>query len=615
MPTIRVLPLDLKNKIAAGEVVERPASVVKELLENAIDAGANSVTVEIELAGRKLIRVIDDGAGMSEEDARLCIERHATSKLTGDEDLFCISTMGFRGEALPSIASISRMQLSTVLRGESSGITLHVRDGVIQSEEPAPGRGTSIEVRDLFYNTPARRKFLKRDSTELTHIIDTVSRLSLSHPRTGFTLLCDGKRTIEVSPAASLRERIAQMYGMEFMDGLVEAQRTELATSLYALVSRYDNLRDNRSHQLLFINRRPVRDPSLAHAVLSAYEGIAPRGLHPIFFLFIELDPATVDFNVHPAKREVRLQAKDFVYRFVRRAVMDAVRPQAHAEGAVSEFEDYDTPAAEQTTASDAAPSDVTHNEAIHNEARTLPRLSSRDSGSGGSDSSGAGSYRVASGNVAQWPPSVAHPSLAHSSGGTTSLPMDDMQMARIFIDLGETFAAYSDPRTGGLSIIDYHAAHERVLYEKLLRGLDIKSNMLLFPRQVQLSPKEFHVILDQRETLLAFGIEVDDFGTDTVIVRSLPEALDQADMRGILSDAAGAFLEGDRPGQSVREAVAARIACHGSVRGRRLMRSEELNALLTALFRAEDPWHCPHGRPTIITLSTDELKKRFKRT
>jgi DNA mismatch repair protein MutL len=558
MSVIQVLPLELKNKIAAGEVVERPASVVKELLENSIDAGSTRIEVAVERGGRKLIRVSDDGEGMDAEDARLALQRHATSKLLSERDLFSITTMGFRGEALPSMASVSRMTLLSAPRGESLGVRIALEGGEVTEDTAAAARGTTVEVRDLFFNTPARKKFLKRESTELMHIVDTVTNLALSHPETAWTLTVDSEESMRLPRASGPRERIAQVYGSEFLEGLVEGSLENDGFALTALVSAPGNYRERRTHQLLFINRRPVRNPSVSHAVYSAYEGILPRDKHPVFFLFLSVEPSRVDFNVHPAKREAKFADGETVYRSVRRCVSETVRmtpvpgaTEAVASGSPRSFYPRDVP----------------------------------------------------------FPPQGAAAAATHGIAEALEL---DYRAEVPHVYLGETFVALA--RDGGLMLLDHHAAHERVLYEKFLRGIELESRRLLFPRQVQLSRKEHMLILENREFLHGFGLEVDDFGRDTVIVRALPAALEQADLRGILSDAAGALQEGERPGKSLREAVAARLACHSSVRGRTVLTKESLQALLSDLSRAEDPEHCPHGRPTRLFYSLDELKKLFKR-
>jgi DNA mismatch repair protein MutL len=561
MSSIKLLDESLKNKIAAGEVIERPASVVRELLENSIDAGATSLEVEVSGGGVKLIRVLDDGTGMDRDDAELSLQRHATSKLGVEDDLFNINTMGFRGEALPSIASVSRLTLTTAPRGEPVGVVIETVGGEVKDAREAPSPGTSVEVRDLFFNTPVRKKFLKRESTELMHIIDVVTRLALSHPGLRFVLRVDGQETMNLFAADGLARRLHEIYGVEFMDGMLEVEREAAGIKLSAFVSRPGNFRGTRSHQMVFVNRRPVREPSVTHAVYSALEGMLPREMHPLFFVFLELDPGLVDFNVHPQKREVRFSDKESVYRIIKRGVMDAIRAGRLKESGHVVEDDVD---------SGEAPSGVSY--------LTEYRL----------PSGGGGGHAV-----------------------FEALPLS-LRAETPHLYLGETFIAV--PERGGLMLIDHHAAHERVLYERFLKGLRLDSHQLLFPRQIKLSPKEYMAVLENREMLSEFGVEVEDFGHDTVVVRSLPEALDEADLRGILADAAQEMLDGGKPGRSLRESVAARIACHSSVRGTKVLNREQLRALLDDLEEADDPEHCPHGRPTRIFYSMDEIKKIFKR-
>jgi DNA mismatch repair protein MutL len=556
MPLIKILPVDIRNKIAAGEVIERPASVVKELIENAIDAGSTDIRIEVLRGGKRLIRVSDNGSGMDRDDALLCFEPHATSKLSEENDLFAIRTLGFRGEALPSICSVAKVKLTTGLRGDPAGVSLEIHGGEVKEVRDSPFSGTTFEVRDLFFNTPARKKFLKADSTELFHVIDTVTREALSHFRIAFTLSQESGETIALPAASGFRERILQIHGGEFMGGLTMVKASFEEMGLEAFVSKAEHFRKSKSYQYLFINLRPVKDPSLAHAVYQSLEGILPHDRHPVFFLFLDMDPKKVDFNVHPAKREVRFVDKETVYRFVLRSMRGAVREKR------SEF--------------------------------TEPFGQSITSG------------------AATSPPAYA-PQADLTEGPFVAENMEFPYRPSIpFIYLGDTFIALSGK--GGLTLIDHHAAHERILYEKFLGSIHPSSHRLLFPEQVRLSPKEYRAVLSFRELLHEFGIEVEDFGRDTVIVRSVPDALHGADMRGILADAASAMLEGASPGRPLREALAARIACHGSVRGREILNQEELARLLSDLEKTGSPDQCPHGRPTRIFYSLDDLKKMFKR-
>jgi DNA mismatch repair protein MutL len=559
MPQIKILSYDLRNKIAAGEVIERPASVVKELIENSIDAGSTDIRIDVLYGGKRLIRVSDNGTGMDKEDALLCFQRHATSKLFSEEDLFNIKTMGFRGEALSSIASVSKVKLITGHKGSPYGVSVEIHAGEVKEIKDSPSIGTSVEVRDLFFNTPARKKFLKSNNTELFHIIDIVSKEALSHWETGFSLTSDNQETISLPLSSDQKERIMQIYGEKFLDSLMEDDTGSEGIKMKFFVSKGENFRNRRFHQFIFINKRPVKDQSLSHAVYNAYEGILPHDKHPIFFLFLDIDPGKVDFNVHPTKREVRFEDKKSIYRFVNTSIRKAIRKER-------------TEYAKQFTETPAT-------------GPLTPFVN------------------VYTSRLSQ---AVSYGSFISENLELAYKPLLP------FLYLGDTFIAISGK--GGLTLIDYHAAHERILYEKFLKGINLNSHQLLFPEQIKLSHKEYRIILENVLILRDFGIEVDDFGHETVIVRSLPDVLKEADIRGILSDIVSCIIEGVTPDKSFKEALAARIACHSSVRGKEILNQEEISNLIADLEQADHPDQCPHGRPTRIFLSLDDLKKKFKR-
>jgi DNA mismatch repair protein MutL len=575
MQQIKILPAHLRNKIAAGEVIERPASVVKELIENSIDAGATEIKVDILYGGKRLMRVSDNGVGMSREDALLCFERYATSKLHKEEDLFNIRTMGFRGEALSSIASVSKLRLVTGLKNSPPqppvskggtrggvGVSVELYGGEVREVRDSPSIGTSIEVRDLFFNTPARKKFLKTNSTELFHIIDIVTKETLSHPKIGFRLISDNHETMNLPLSSGTKERLMQVYGEEFLSGLGEIQNKTEGITLHAYVSKSDNFRKAKSHQFIFINNRPVKDQSISSAIYRGFEGILPREKHPVFFIFLDIDPVKIDVNVHPTKREVRFEDKESVYRFVLASIREMIKKER------KEFtESFMTSPVSNIHTSAAQFQDRPHSINLQAESEISAISENFEL-----------TYR---------------PQLPH-------------------LYLGETFVAVAGK--GGLTLIDHHAAHERILYERFLQGINLNSTRLLFPRQIKLSPKEYQVILENMPAFRDFGIEIDDFGYNTVIVRSLPDALKNADIGGILSDVASCILEGTAPDKSEKESLAARIACHSSVRGKEIMTHEEVSKLITDLEQTENPDQCPHGRPTRIFLSLDDLKKMFKR-
>lgn len=546
MPLIKVLPVELRNKIAAGEIIERPASVVKELVENSIDAGSTEIKIEILKAGKGLIRVTDNGTGMDREDALLCIERHATSKLCEEEDLYNINTLGFRGEAIPSIASISRMRIITGQKGNDSGTFIEIQGGEVKEIKDYPAIGTVVEVRDLFFNTPARKKFMRTDSTESLHIIEHVTMNALAHYNIGFSFIMDHREIMRLSPSGSEEERIVQIYGQEFFDGLLKVSAKKDGLAMTSYVSKEENFRNKKSHQFIFVNRRPVKDPFITHAVYQAYEGL-PKDKHPLFFLYLTANPKEVDVNVHPTKREVRFSDRDRIYMFVR----DNVRGS------------------------------------LIREKREFVRAFM-----------GEAKYEK---NFQQDRPFYV--SEEREFGYRPSIP---------FIYLGETFVALSGK--DGLVLLDYHAAHERVLYERFLKGKGIDSFRLLFPRQVKLTASELNTLLNNSSLLNEMGIEIDDFGHETVIVRSLPVALKDADLNSLLSDLASALIEGERPEKTLKETIAAKIACHNSIRGRGILSHQEIHALISDLEETDDPDHCPHGRPTRIFLSLNDLRRMFRR-
>ncbi|MFN3396733.1 MAG: DNA mismatch repair endonuclease MutL [Thermodesulfovibrionales bacterium] len=550
MPLIKVLPIELRNKIAAGEVIERPASVVKELVENSIDAGSTEIKIEILKAGKGLIKVTDNGTGMDREDALLCIERHATSKLFEEEDLFNINTLGFRGEAIPSIASVSRMRIITGQKGNDSGTFIEIEGGKVKEIKDYPAIGTVVEVRNLFFNTPARKKFMRADSTESLHIIEHVTMDALAHYEIGFSLIMDHREIMRLSPSGSEEERIIQIYGQEFFEGLLKVSSEKDGLAMTSYVSKEENFRNKKSHQFIFVNKRPVKDPLITHAVYQAYEGL-PRDKHPLFFLYLTVNPKEVDVNVHPSTREVRFSERDRIYLFVRDNVRGSLirGKREFVRAFVGE--------------------DVSERTSI-------------------------------STDISDWP---FHISEEGEFGYRPSIP---------FIYLGETFVALSGK--DGLVLLDHHAAHERVLYERFLKGKGIDSFRLLFPRQVKLTALEYNTLLNNSSLLNDMGIEIDDFGQETLIVRSLPIALKDADLNTLLSDLASALIEGERPEKRLKETVAAKIACHNSIRGRGILSHQEIQALISDLEETDDPDHCPHGRPTRIYLSLNDLRRMFRR-
>jgi DNA mismatch repair protein MutL len=574
MSKISILSDILINKIAAGEVVERPASVVRELIDNSIDAGSSRIDIEVMHGGKKLIRVADDGSGMDRDDAVMCFERHATSKIRSEEELFDITTLGFRGEALPAIASVSKVIMTTSVPDSHAGVKIETGAGKNKEMMDAPPvKGTTVEIRDIFYNTPARRKFLKTNPTELSHIIDTVVQKAFAYPEIAFSLKHNNSELLNAPPASDLKERFSQLYGEEMAEEFLRLNKESKSIKVSGFASSSDFTRATRSHQIIFVNRRPVKNGTVNHAIYDSYRDVIPKERHPAYFIFLEIDPVKVDVNVHPAKREVKFERPDDIHRFVRAAVYEAFNPGI-------EIDVSQTPV-----------------------------------------SKGFG-YQRGSGFPS---PHHDHPVVSESASAVFGSAQTDFFASGItpdiqsFFHIGESFiATVSDD---GLLIIDQHAAHERVLYERFLKKTAIQSESLFLPSRIELPLKEYNLIIKYKDFLKGLGLEVEDFGKNNIIIHSMPRELHRADLKGLLSDVASAILERNTDGIVEKSAeenllmeISARLACHRSVRGRDPLNDEELGKLMADLNKCDEPDKCPHGRPTRIHLSLDQLNKMFKR-
>ncbi len=584
MGRIRRLPDDLANQIAAGEVVERPASVVKELIENAIDAGATRVTVTIEYGGKKLIRVEDDGIGMEPADARLCLERHATSKIRHADDLGAITTLGFRGEALPSIASVSHFRLRTRERGAPSGTEIRVNGGVIESVMESGGpEGTMVEVADLFYNLPARRKFLKSDTAEATQVSRFVTQLALCYPEVGFTLVSAGRKLIEVPPVANLADRLYQLYGDR--QDLVRVDRESAGLRLHGFVAALAEQGPTRGPQHVFVNRRIVKDKTIAHAIYDAYSVATNKERSPEVHLFLEMPPDRVDVNVHPTKAEVRFRDQSFVHQAVRYALGDAL-----GKG----------PAPELTL----RPSDVVPGRPLQ------PAIPGALAG---------GVY------TSRWAPAgAAVESVPTAQGPRDIAPVHDGRpgapAVRPMIPLGQfrdTFILAIDDE--GICVIDQHVAHERVLYERIMQRLEtepLESQLLLVPVLLELPPAERQALVQRAGELARFGFEIEEFGGDSVKVTAVPALLPpgacDAALRALADD-----LEGLDRGLRIEEAlkqIAATMACHAAVKANYPLTFEKMRHILEELRATAYSTVCPHGRPVMLRITRREIEKNFDR-
>ncbi|MEO5358291.1 MAG: DNA mismatch repair endonuclease MutL [Nitrospirae bacterium YQR-1] len=595
MPVIELLDERVIDRIAAGEVIERPSSVVKELLENAIDAEGTEIRVDILNGGKRLIRVSDDGVGMDRFDAVTALKRHATSKIRTEGDLLNLKSLGFRGEALSSIASVSRMNITTALRGAEVGTHVEIYGGDVKSVKEKASIGTTIEVRELFYNTPARKKFLKSTQSELYHIMDVVTQAALSYPERKFILYVDEKNVMEVSGACGVRERLMQLYGMEFLDGLIEFTRSSYDADVSGFVSKEGNYARSRSHQYIFVNGRPIRDTYIRHAVYQPYKQILPEGMHPHCFLYLGVKPERVDYNVHPQKFEVRFSDRETIYKAVLGAVYKAVigrdmEPEGgSAYGNFPQRRDSMNPSC---TSSYKGPAGGFNENGYDGGGKFRAELPDDRENAGG-----------------QAPVSLATDTVAVE----LSIPFE---AGRKFLYLGDVYVAYAEG--GGLCVADHHACHERVLYEKLRDGAGLISQGILFPVQVKLPAREYVLLNSSLAALREMAIDIEEFGSDTFIIRALPEGLKEADIAAILTDIASNMVDVSSVGSPVteiKEKIAKRIACHSSVRGKAVLSDSDLLHLLRDLDKCSDPHHCPHGRPTRVYLTQDKLKKLFKRT
>ena len=581
---IQRLPEDLVNKIAAGEVVERPASAVKELVENSLDAGATSVLVEIEGGGRSLIRVRDDGCGMGREDAQLALERHATSKLRTWPDLQAIATHGFRGEALPSIASVSELSLWTRDEAGPAGTEVQVRHGrLVHVRDAGHPRGTTVEVRDLFGAVPARRKFLRSDSTEVGHVAEAVALLALARPQTGFVLSSGSREVLQTPPVDGLAARLYQIYGGAFLEELLPVEDGHEWAQVRGFVSRPDRPTASRAALRLFVNGRAVRDRALAKAVLEGYRGAGVSEPRPEAFLFLEVPLAMVDVKVHPAKTEVRFADSRTVWQAVQGSVRRALGSGARRQA----------PRADTSRIQEAAEGYL----ALGAEA---PSRSLGDPGLERARAEGGLALPVAEGPALEadrWPADVPTVLGQHRN----------------------TYIVASDGED--LILIDQHTAHERVRFEGLLERLErraVESQILLAPLVVTLPPELRPVFESHGGGLTAMGFEAEGFGGGSVRVRAVPALLGARDPGRALQALLLDLLERESSDwivSSSRDRLAATLACHSSVRAGQSLAVQEMAAIVRDLAQTAHPTLCPHGRPTIVRVPKEDVTRWFGRT
>ena len=587
---INILPESLTNKIAAGEVVERPASVVKELVENALDAEADDITVIIRDGGKSLIQVIDNGVGMSTADAVLAFQRHATSKIRDYADLQRVRTLGFRGEALASIASVSRVELRTVPRGQIEGTLLRLEAGKIVEQGKTGGNpGTSVAVKNLFFNTPARRKFLRATSTEYRYILAVMNRFALAFPDVRFRLVSDDREVFRYPPATA-EERAVEVFGSQTRGKLIPVEDISPAVTITGFVGSPDTFRRSRGDQYLFVNRRFVVSRSLGHAISSAFEGVLPAGMFPLYVIFLEVDPEHVDVNVHPTKIEVKLWDEGLVYRLLRGAVRRAV-----TSGMV--VPDLSRPAAVEHAAP-VPPVGVPGARAVQ---LTLPFGYGDEESETEVLTRPTAAPQPAPGVTPEAPPSRA-PQRMHG------VEMWQVHNRYIFTEI-----------RSGVIVIDQHVAHERILYEKALKrfeGLERTpaTQVLLFPETLELSLEDFSLFLEIQPFLERLGFSVRVFGARTVVIEGVPSGQKISNPGKALLNIIDEYGKERQANVEVRDSVAKSYACKTAIKSGDSLTLEEMNALVDQLFACEQPYFCPHGRPILIQISLEELDRRFGR-
>jgi DNA mismatch repair protein MutL len=677
MARIHVLPEHVANKIAAGEVVERPASVVKELLENALDAGASRIRIQVEAGGRKLIQVTDNGSGMVRDDALLAFERHATSKLHDAEDLLSIATLGFRGEALPSIASVSRLTLETCAKeehqgpstspatpgsarddkSEEGGTRIEINGGkIFKVEEAGLPVGTSVTVRDLFFNTPARKKFLKAESTELGHIATLVTHYALAHPAKHIELHTSANALLIASPVRGHAERIFQIFGKETLDELLPVaaaaalervglpqpppwviekrqQRGEDYQApvpgelrLHGFVSKPELQKLNRNSIFVFVNQRLIRDRLLQHALSDAYRNILPASVFPVVLLFLEMPSEEVDCNVHPTKREVRFRQQGFVHDFVRDSVRAALMKARPVPQFTSEIRSQPTAgAALSPGARAAAGGGLEMAEAqgamlapVDFALQPPPPLPQNFDFAGGIALEANAAVPLAT------PPAPLPVAIRADDGCAGVIAQSEAQPEVASIESLKPLGQIRDSfilavNADGLWIIDQHVAHERVLFERILRqraAEKVQGQRLLMPLVVALTPGQQAVFEQISEELERNGFEVEPFGARTIAVKTAPAGVDASEIERLLTELLDQFQREEQATnlERARGKIAASIACHAAIKVNTPLEAHKMEWLLKELARTECPMTCPHGRPVVLRYSLHDIQRAFKR-
>ncbi|MBI3600948.1 MAG: DNA mismatch repair endonuclease MutL [Nitrospinae bacterium] len=604
------LPDELVNRIAAGEVVERPASAVKELIENSIDAGAGAITVEVKGSGKRYIRVTDDGSGMAREDAVIAFERHATSKIKTVHDLHKITTLGFRGEALPSIASVSKVRLLTCAGGDSAGTEIELDNGAVKAIKDAPPvKGTSIEVKDLFLNIPARLKFLKSDTTELSHIIEAVNQHALSHSSIRFKMINGNKTITDTASTNNILDRIASIFGYEITDNLIPITPPAKGglMRIEGYISRPSVNMAGRNLQYIFVNNRYIKDRVINHAVYDAFKTMLPRDRHPVYFLFLNIDPAMVDVNVHPAKIEVRFARQGEVHDFVR----DVIR-ESMTRSQKTEDRSQKTEFAEGTRITDTDYSFSPQHSALYKDRvrETIERYISGQEP--GDDRRWTRDERRKM--INNRPSSIVPP-----PSSLVLSPETESNLSQ-FKPVGQIFDSFIILEgADNIIFIDQHTAHERILYERFLQKVKdskIEVQALLLPLNMEMSGKESIILQSSLDNFKKLGFDIESFGENSFIIRSVPSILSGDDYKQLIKDILDKLVI-HQQNTSFDEIVHDMIlvmACRGAVKANQKLNMEEMESLMKELMNTSRPFTCPHGRPIALSMDKGQILKGFLR-
>lgn len=603
MNKIQVLPENIASKIAAGEVVQRPESVVKELLENSIDSGADSITLIIKEAGKSLVQVIDNGSGMTKEDARLAFHRHSTSKIRELADLDNILTLGFRGEALYSIAAVSRVELKTRTELDELGQQLIFEGGeFIEVSLVNSERGTNISVKNLFFNIPARRNFLKTNATEFKHVHDSFQRLSLCYCDKRFSFIDDDKLVYDLQPS-SLEKRIQFYFGESQLESVIPVNFVSDLVEISGYIGAPHFAKRNKGEQFIFLNERYISNRSISHAVYRGYENILEKGEYPFFILFIKIDPTKIDINVHPSKLEVKFENEQLIYSSILTAVKEAL------------------------TSKDVSPSLELSSNELFTEKTRFKRPAIDKNSFIAKEIYPAGSERK---KTKQVPERINHfhnsdiDIIEQTNTLIKAFSVDDASIteesalpSRVVWQLHNKYIL--TPIKNGLMLIDQHVAHERILYEKALQSIESNlpfSQQLLFPHTIELTRPDFELVMELKDLLLRIGFEIKEFGKLAVIMQGIPQDIKSGKEKEILLEILELYREYESTGLiDEKDKLAKSFACKSAIKAGDILSEKEMLSLIDNLFSTQVPYVCPHGRPVFIKLSIDELDRRFGRT